>query len=352
MKRKLYVLMAGVLLATPLWGQDSQDVAKRRRPTPRFDVTNPDVHDPVMAWEGDTCYIFSTGFGVSVMSSTDMQTWNPESPVFSRPPQWAMDMVPGYRGHTWAPDIRNVDGLWYLYYSCSTFGKNRSAIGLAVNKTLNPGSVEFGWHDRGLVIRSESRVNDWNAIDPNLVIDRQGKPWLTFGSFWDGVQLVPLKKDLQTPKKAPKTIARRRNPDAVAHRTVEANSNAVEAPFIFYHDGYYYLFVSFDLCCKGINSNYKTAVGRSKKIEGPYVDREGKKMLRGGGTVIAGESDEFAGVGHCAVYEHDGQCWFVAHGYSKTARGASKLFLRKLSFVDGWPVVATSDAFADYFQKK
>ena len=76
-----------------------------------------------------------------------------------------------------------------------------------------------------------------------------------------------------------------------------ANSNAIEAPFIIYRNGYYYLFVSFDYCCKGLNSNYKTAVGRSRKVTGPYLDMQGKPMLKTGGTIIVGESERYSGVG-------------------------------------------------------
>ena len=59
---------------------------------------------------------------------------------------------------------------------------------------------------------------------------------------------------------------------------------AIEAPFVVHHGDYYYLFVSFDLCCRGTKSNYRTMVGRSHNVTGPYVDADGKPMLHGGGT--------------------------------------------------------------------
>lgn len=302
------------------------------------DMQHPGVHDPVMTWgEDGRCYLFNTGNGIGCLSSADMKTWRHEAPVFKEAPAWATDMVKGYRGHTWAPDITHVNGTWYLYYSCSTFGSNTSAIGLATNKTLDPHSAEFKWEDQGLVIRSERGKDNWNAIDPNLIIDKKGNPWLTFGSFWDGIQLVRLDQDMHTPVGKPRTIARRRNPEA--QRKHEGNSNAVEAPFIIYNEGYYYLFVSFDYCCRGLQSTYKTAVGRARNIQGPYRDKDGKKMLLGGGTVIAGPDKDYAGVGHCGVYSHEGAWWFVAHGYDKTRGGQSKLVLKPLHFTDGWPVL-------------
>lgn len=330
----LFIIIAGSIPA------QAQNDVKRRRPDFFFDTTNPNVHDPVMAYEGDSCYIFATGMGVSAMASgDDMKTWHPSQRVLQVAPRWAEDSVPGYRGYTWAPDIQHVGDKWYLYYSCSTFGRNRSAIGVAVNQTLNPSSPNYHWEDLGLVLMSRPRLNDWNAIDPNLLIDAKGQAWLTFGSFWDGIQQVQLAPDLRTPTGKVRTIARRRNPEAIVHRTISANANAIEAPFLIYNEGYYYLFVSYDYCCKGLQSNYKTAVGRSKHPNGPFRDKDGKKMTKGGGTLLIGETDRYAGVGHCGLYQHQGQWWFVAHGYDKQRAGQSKLVLKKMTFVDGWPVL-------------
>jgi arabinan endo-1,5-alpha-L-arabinosidase len=260
-----------------------------------------------------------------------------------------MDTVPGYRGHTWAPDISYHNGLWHLYYSCSTFGKNGSAIGLAVNKTLDPKSPDFGWVDKGMVIASHRNVDNFNAIDPNLIVDDKGQPYLSFGSFWDGIQLVKLSKDdFQTPITKPVTISRRVNKEVnlkeIKHtqegnNTIEAGDNAVEAPFIIKHGKYYYLFVSFDYCCRGESSTYKTVYGRSKKIEGPYLDKEGNRMDKGGGTYLYGPDEEFFGVGHNSAYEFDGQWYFVSHAYEKARNGGAFLFILPMHFdEDGWIV--------------
>ncbi len=311
------------------------------------------VHDPVMArGEDGKYYLFCTGKGISVMSSTDMKEWTKEQPVFPSEPKWAKKLIKGFKKYIWAPDITFHNGLWYLYYSCSTGGKNGSAIGLAVNKTLDPTSPDFKWEDRGLVIASRRHVDCWNAIDPNLAFDQEGKPYLVFGSFWDGIQLIELAADLQTPITEPRTIARRRNHhytieevddpetfDIEGNRTNEAGDNAIEAPFIIYHDSYYYLFVSHDYCCHGRNSNYRTVYGRSTSIEGPYIDRDGVRMDEGGGTLLYGPCDEYAGIGHNAAYNIDGQWLFISHAYDRSLNGCPVLFTRKMSFTDdGWIV--------------
>lgn len=304
----------------------------------KFDATNPDVHDPVMAFEDERYYLFYTGMGIGMLSSEDLKVWKQEKSVLDPAPEWAKTPVPAYRGHTWAPDIIKVGNKWYLYYSCSTFGKNISAIGVAVNNTLNPESPYYKWVDLGMVIKSQPGENDWNAIDPNVILDKKGNPWMTFGSFWDGIQLIKLKKDMKTPSGETKTIARRRKPCDFGHKGENAGANAIEAPFLTEKDGWYYLFVSHDYCCKGLNSDYKTLVGRSKNIEGPYLDREGRDMAHGGGTLLIGPNDDFSGVGHCSVYNFDGEWIFASHGYDKSKNGASKLVIRSIEWDDeGWP---------------
>ena len=150
----------------------------------RFNAQHPDVHDPVMAkGEDGRFYIFMTGFNVGVISSADLKEWKPEPAALKEVPAWAKEEVKGFGGHVWAPDISFHNGQWYLYYSCSTFGKNGSAIGVATNKTLDPTSPDFGWKDEGMVIASHRGQDCWNAIDPNLIVDKKGQPYLVFGSY-------------------------------------------------------------------------------------------------------------------------------------------------------------------------
>lgn len=339
------MLMALCLCAS---AQDS------KRPRWHFDSTNPNAHDPVMAkGEDGRYYLFMTGMNVGVISSEDMKVWKPEPNALKETPKWAMDTVPGYKGHTWAPDISFHNGLWHLYYSCSTFGKNGSAIGHAVSPTLDPKAPDYGWEDRGMVIASHRRRDNWNAIDPNLIVDKKGQPYLTYGSFWDGIQIVKLSKDdFQTPQTEPRTIARRKgraisldemndekNFTREGENVIEAGENAIEAPFVFFHKGWYYLFVSFDYCCRGKASTYKTVYGRSKNVEGPYLDKEGRPMEYGGGTLLYGPDDTYFGVGHCSVYDFDGQTYFVSHAYVIENNGAAKLFIRPIKFdKKGWIV--------------
>ena len=326
-----------------------------------FTTETPMVHDPVMAFEDSTWYIFATGMGIQQMTSTDRQNWTVlPDPVMSVIPKWTHDSVPGFRSHVWAPDIIQWHGRWWLAYSCSTFGKNGSAIGLLTTRSLASGL----WEDEGCIVASKEKRDNWNAIDPNFVIDDQDQPWLVWGSFWDGIQIVRLDTTMHVAKESgvrsqesvgPRTIARRynlNNKDAKAALPINPNPpknptsdyagpNAIEAPFIFKHDGWYYLFVSWDYCCQGSKSNYRVAVGRSKTVDGPYLDSKGIDMRYGGGNLfLEGDKKEFEAAGHCAVYSFNGQDIFICHGYSIAHQGASILIQRPVIWTaDGWPTL-------------
>lgn len=312
------------------------------------------VHDPVMIKQGDTYYLFGTGRGIAVWSSQDRQQWRREEPVFPTPPAWAGQAIPTFKNHIWAPDISYYQGQYYLYYSVSAFGKNTSAIGLATNKTLDPTDNNFKWVNHGKVIRSIPGKTNWNAIDPNLVTDDAGTPYLAFGSFWAGLKLVQLTKDRLRPAESPENIptiaSRKTDPTRAGHlpaggeNPVDAGENAIEAPFIFKKNDYYYLFASIDYCCKGPNSTYKMVVGRAKDVRGPYLDKAGRAMTQGGGTpVLAGDQDWY-GVGHNAVYTFDEKDYLIFHGYDAADKGKAKLRIEKLIWDDqGWPMVVLNN---------
>ena len=298
------------------------------------------AHDPVMAYENGTYHLLSTGMGIQWATSKDRKTWVMQpTPFIEQIPQWTHDSVPGFRNHVWAPDIIRWHDRWWLAYSCSTFGKNTSAIGL-----MSASSLTGQWKDEGCIVASKEKRDNWNAIDPCFVIDDNDQPWLTWGSFWDGIQIARLTlahfSSLTSP---PVTIARRyqpNDPNAAENPTSKfAGRNAIEAPFILKHGGYYYLFVSWDYCCRGAQSNYRVAVGRSKQVTGPYLDREGRDMLHGGGTLfLEGDKTEFEAAGHCAAYDMNGESIFICHGYSARLNGAALLIQKPIKWTrDQWP---------------
>jgi arabinan endo-1,5-alpha-L-arabinosidase len=299
----------------------------------------PVVHDPVMIKQDDTYFLFATGNGVSVFSSKDMKTWKKQKSVFDFGPEWAMKAVEGFKGHIWAPDINYINGKYYLYYSVSAFGKNTSCIGVATNTTLDPTDKNYKWVDHGKVIQSVLGRDLWNAIDPNVVIDEHGQPWMAFGSFWSGIKIVKLDTSLFAPAQPEQWYSVSKRARDFKTRDDDSGSSAVEAPFIFKRGEYYYLFVSFDACCRGVNSTYRIAVGRSKVISGPYYDKENVSMNEGGGSIVLAGNDRWAAVGHNSVYTFDDIDYLVCHAYDRIDSGKPKLLVRKISWQDQWPVI-------------
>jgi arabinan endo-1,5-alpha-L-arabinosidase len=289
-----------------------------------------EARDPSVAYHEGTFYLFSTGAGIPIRCSEDLRIWRGCGLVFFGLPRWAREVVPGATA-IWAPDISFFSDRYHLYYSISTFGSNVSAIGLATNVTLDRGDPSYRWVDHGIVIRSTGREN-WNAIDPNVVVTPSGDVWLTFGSFWGGIQLVALDPATGMPASDPPMLT------AIASRPEPPR--AIEAPYVVHRDGFFYLFVSFDQCCQGERSTYNIRVGRAAEVTGPYVDRDGVAMNRGGGTLLIGRSERFAGTGHNAVLLHDGVHYLIHHGYDVQGGGSATLRIEPLAWDDdGWPRV-------------
>ncbi|WP_425955485.1 arabinan endo-1,5-alpha-L-arabinosidase [Xylanimonas sp. McL0601] len=303
------------------------------------------THDPalVVGDEGEPWYVFSTGdvrvgFGSpQVRRSTDGgRTWENAGTVWdaSTRPQWVYDAVPGVQNF-WAPDVVEHDGTWYLYYAASTFGSNTSVIGLMTNTTLDPDDPAYAWVDQGEVVRSAAGEDNFNAIDAGVITDQDGTPWMAFGSFWGGIQLV----ELAWPDGKPA------HPDAepvnIASRI--GAPDAIEAPYLVRHDGWYYLFFSRDTCCRGTDSTYNIAVGRSRSVQGPYVDDKGRDLTLDGGRSLLMSNGDMVGPGGQSYSKG----YLAFHYYDASQGGDFRLAIRRLAWTDdGWPVAWTADELA------
>jgi arabinan endo-1,5-alpha-L-arabinosidase len=303
------------------------------------------VHDPSIIKDGSSWYLFGTATGpkrggeLPVRCSQDLHHWSRCGYVLPGIPQWIQNESPETK-ELWAPDISYVDGQYHLYYAFSAFGKNTSGIALLTNKTLDPKDSQFHWVDQGLVLQSKVG-DDFNAIDPNLILDESGQAWLAFGSFWNGIKMRKL--DCRTGKVSAEdtslySLASRKRPDnsPPAPPGLPPDWQAIEAPFIVQHGDYYYLFVSFDLCCRGTKSTYKTMVGRSPSVTGPYLDKSGKPMLEGGGSPLLTGNKRWLGPGGESILRQKDGDIIVFHAYDATT-GHPFLQISTLAWNDGWP---------------
>jgi arabinan endo-1,5-alpha-L-arabinosidase len=303
------------------------------------------THDPSIFKDGDTWYLFATGSGperkgeLPVRCSKDLHHWQRCGSVLPAIPEWIQKESP-HTKELWAPDISYFNGEYHLYYAFSVFGTNTSGIALLTSRTLDPSRHDFQWVDRGLVLRS-GMGDDFNAIDPNLVIDARGRTWLAFGSFWSGIKMRRI--DPKTGMLSAKDtrlypLATRKPPENLPAPTpgLPGDWQAIEAPFLVHHGQFYYLFASFDLCCRGTKSTYKTVVGRSRKVTGPYVDAQGTPMLEGGGTPLLVGNQRWVGPGGESVFQQKDGDIIVFHAYDAQT-GRPFLQISSIAWVKGWP---------------
>jgi arabinan endo-1,5-alpha-L-arabinosidase len=328
-----------ILLALPLSGQQPQ----------AFSLSGdyPVTHDPSIAHEGNTYYVFATTSNAEegqfpVRCSHDLKEWKLCGHIFDKIPTWIHEASPTTK-ELWAPDVSFFQGKYHLYYAYSAFGVNTSGIALVTNETLDPQSPKYHWKDEGLVLKS-TQADDFNAIDPNIVFDEKGQPWLSFGSFWSGIKMRRIDAATGKPSGAdPKlySLAARVRPDnpEPAKPGLPADWQAIEAPFIVRHGDYYYLFVSFDLCCRGTNSTYRTMVGRARQVTGPYLDAEGKPMPEGGGTQLLQPNSRWIGPGGESVLQRSEGDILVFHAYDAIT-GKPALQISTITWDGGWPHVA------------
>ncbi|WP_303310833.1 family 43 glycosylhydrolase [Hymenobacter sp. BT730] len=287
------------------------------------------VHDPsTMVKDGNKYWIFATGQGIYSMYSTDLVNWTAGSKavfVNNAYPSWINTKVKDFKGHFWAPEVIFMNGKYYLYYSCSTFGSKVSAIGLATNVTLDPASPNYKWEDQGEVISTDAN-SAVNAIDPAVFKDTNGDVWLSYGSFFGGIRITRL--NASTGKLTGTT------------QYAVANNNP-EAAYLTKNGSYYYLFINRGACCNGVNSTYHILVGRSTSPTGPFLDQKGVDLNSGGGTVVLNTSGRYIGPGHTGIFQENGVSYFSHHYYDGQDNGVAKLSLAKLTWsAAGWPVVS------------
>jgi arabinan endo-1,5-alpha-L-arabinosidase len=278
------------------------------------------VHDPGIVKRPDGSYLIAhTGDNIVLKTSTDRTAFREAGVAFPNGASWTTAYTGGSK-NLWAPDISYRNGKYYMYYSASTFGSNKSAIFLATSSSGNSGT----WTNNGLVIESKAADN-FNAIDPNLLVDAGGNWWLSFGSFWDGIKQVKLN---------PSSGLRA---DSTIRSLASRGGGAIEAPYVFKHGSYYYLFVSFDQCCKGAASTYRIMVGRSASPNGPFVDSSGKALTAGGGTEILAGAGNVHGPGGQSVFTDADADVLVYHYYD--AAGTARLGINLMKYTSDWPVV-------------
>lgn len=288
--------------------------------------TQPGVHDPTVIRDERGVYtLMSTNNLLAISQSTDMATWTSKGKLLSSVPTWMTSVYSGIE-NIWAPHLAKMGGKYWVYYCGSVFGKNTSLIGAMSSPTLDVSSPEYKWTDIGEVWRSTT-ANDYNAIDPEILVDATGKAWMSFGSFWQGLRMIAIDPSTGKQLASNKTL----------YKPASRGGGAIEGPSTIQHGGWTYLFAPFDKCCDGANSTYRTMYGRSNTPTGTFFDESGKDMANGGGTQLLATYGRYVGLGGGSPF-HDGRRdYFALHYYDRNRNGASYLQMREIVYGDdGW----------------
>ena len=165
-----------------------------------------------------------------------------------------------------------------------------------------------------------------------MSFDENCTPWLAFGSFWSGIKLRKLDATTGMPA----------TDDTTTYSLASRNGGAIEAASIVSHNGFYYLFVSFDACCQGVNSTYRTMVGWGTAHHGPLRGPwpAPGRAVDGAAEQLPRERRTVSGPGGGTAWKDGDTYLYVYHYYDGEGGGASKLQIRPIVFgPDDWPTL-------------
>ena len=316
MNKKTIVAAVGILA----WGNL---LAQNKYTNPVFNQNTP---DPSVVQAPDGAF-YAYGTGGTCRKSYDLVNWEDMGIALKRP-TWNDSVRTDKEGKAhpmrfslWALDVSRV-GKKYLVHYASAYWGNETRTGLGVAEGTSP--TEFT--DCGKMFCS-TEIGVQNSIDPCYVKDK-GKKYLIWGSF-RRLYMGRLTKDGK----------RIKNP---SHLTQVAGT-AFEGAMVYKRKGYYYLFASVGTCCEGAKSTYHTVVGRSKKLAGPYVDRQGGRMLDNHYETVIKGNDRWKGPGHNSeiITDKEGDTWLLYHAYDALdpEKGRVMLLDKLLWDEEGWPYV-------------
>ena len=305
------------------------------------------IHDPSLIRANGRYYVYSSSNLGSFYESEDLRQWRLAGQVFDALPEWLLEQIPD-ANHIGAPDLSFYQGRYLYFYQSHLSNTCNAATGLASNASLDSTDPAYAWVDHGLILRSAPHFEGvdiycgneqatFNAIDGHFFADVDETPWLVFGSTIGGIKLVQL--DPESLKPLPEAEF-----TTLAQRFLLQNDPIIEAPHLLHRDGFYYLFVSFNHCCLGAETQYQVRVGRARQIEGPYLDADGWPMYLGGGTLLIASDGAYVDTGHSDFFSEAGQDWLLHHAKRPDQDYRAYLHIRKLQWTnEKWPTLCTSD---------
>ena len=277
-----------------------------------------DAPDPSVIRASDgTYYAYTTQayFGAQfvnlpILRSNGLVSWELVGDAFPDNPDWAVRSP----GDMWAPHMsRWDDGSYRLFFSAARRDNGEMAIGVATAHSPTGPFSDSG----GPIITGHS----FSAIDP-FVLDADGRQYLYWGSAGEPISAQELSAD---------GLNLVGEPMEVLHASTGEYEGLIEGAWITVHEGLYYLWYSGDACC-GAEAHYAVMVARSESPLGPFT--------RNPDNPILGANEQFDAPGHHATIQGpDGNDWILYHAMVRPETTFRSLFLDRVDWVDGWPVI-------------
>ena len=295
-------------------------------------ITFSSAADPTVIRTEDGFYLYATQtdkYWVPIYFSKDLVNWEFKRTAFRNATK---PQIPG-GGAFWAPEIRHINGKYVLYFSWAKWGDGDASYTAVATSDSPLGDFV---NSKELLTKEDFGSN---CID-QFYYEEDGHKYLFYGSF-TGIYVVELTDD---------GLAVKRDVDGNPVLKEKVCGNAFEGTNIYKKGNYYYLFASIGNCCASQNSTYEVVVGRSTSLLGPYVDKQGKKMLDNSWepVVDGGDRTKWVGPGHNSVIIKDdaGTEWMIYHSYYYKEKGNKSTFagrhgmLDRLQWTDdGWPYI-------------
>jgi arabinan endo-1,5-alpha-L-arabinosidase len=308
------------------------------------------VHDPSVIKEGEYYYSYSTDVaygatvrpGLQVRRTNDLVDWQFRGWVFPVLPAKGVAFIMSNGGEPfdglWAPYVLKVGSSFRLYYSLSSPTPRLSVIGLATSN-----SPDGPWQEQDLVVTSLSNSSvQTNAIDPTVVVDKNGDHWMYYGSAWDGIYILELNASTglaATPGDKGIRIAQR----GFTGNTINGN---IEGPEIIYNADLdkYYLFIAYDW----LETKYNVRVGRADNPQGPFLDFNGTDLNEVSDNIPMilapyrfGSHLGWQGTAHCSVFKGVERYYMAHQGRPVVNQYFMVMHVRQVFWTDdGWPVVS------------
>ncbi|HZL09552.1 MAG TPA: glycoside hydrolase family 43 protein [Prolixibacteraceae bacterium] len=248
--------------------------------------------DPfIMLWQG-TYYAYGThaADGIEVFVSDDLLSWSvPEGIVdglaLKKADVWADRWF-------WAPEVYAVNGKFYMYYSADEH------ICVATSDSpLGPFKQEI----------QKPMIEDEKCIDNSLFIDDNGKPYLFFDRFNDGLNIWIAELEDDLIKLKPETM------HACIHVSQpweEVCPRVNEGSFVMKHEGVYFMTYSGN---SFESPFYGIGVATATNINGPWTKYENNPALQKPGELV--------GIGHSAMFtDKEGKLRIVFHAHNSSTK--------------------------------